>query len=77
MAAIKKKTSVIYAIFGLIIVVTIVILGFSLLFYDKFKIDKNIRIILGLFITSYGLFRLVNIYYKYKKQSDEEDSDNE
>lgn len=79
MAAIKRKTSVIYAAFGLIIVVFIVLLGISLLVFDYFDyIDKNIKIVIAFLITSYGLFRLVNIYYKNKKQSDEEeDSDSD
>ena len=65
-----------YKIFGIVVVILIIILGFSVLFLSYFRsIPSNIRIILAIFIISYGAYRLVNIWNKSKKGKDEKDSD--
>jgi ascorbate-specific PTS system EIIC-type component UlaA len=65
----------IFKLFGLIIVVLILLTGIVLLFSSYFEyIPKNIRIVLGFLLISYGSFRLVNIIIKSKKQSDEDTS---
>lgn len=64
----------IYWVFGIIIVVLLLVFGLTLLTSNAFSyIPINYRIIVGLFILSYGAFRLVNIYYKYKSNRDEEE----
>jgi len=54
-------------VFGILMVVLYLLLGFSLVFMNFFNyIPKEIKTIFGLFFVVYGLFRLVRIYYKYK-----------
>jgi len=54
-------------VFGLLMVILYLLLGFSLVFMNYFNyIPKEIKTIFGLFFVVYGLFRLVRIYYKYK-----------
>jgi hypothetical protein len=62
----------IFKLFGLIIVVLILLTGIILVFSSYFDyIPKNIKIVMGFLLISYGSFRLVNIIIKSKKQSDE------
>ena len=61
-----------YFFFGILVVVLIIVLGLLLIFSSYFKyIPINFRIIIALFIISYGSFRLVGIYNNSKKQQDE------
>ena len=66
----------IYKWFGIIVVALILILGLAVLFTKYFaNIPVNIRIILAIFILSYGAYRLVNIWNKSKKRDHENDKD--
>lgn len=65
-----------YKIFGIVVVILIIVLGGSVLLTKYFEtIPLNIRIILALFIISYGAYRLVSIWNKSKKQNDENETD--
>jgi uncharacterized membrane protein HdeD (DUF308 family) len=58
--------------FGIIIVLLMLIFGVVVLFTKYFTyIPVNMRIVMGFFIISYGAYRLVSIFNKYRK--DEED----
>jgi hypothetical protein len=66
----------IYKLFGLIIVVFILLMGLFLIFSTYFDyMPKNIRIVLGLFLIVYGVFRFVNIIIGLKKQNNEDTTD--
>jgi hypothetical protein len=54
-------------IFGIIMVVIYIFLGFSLIFMRIFSyIPKEIKFIFGFFFIVYGVFRAARIYFKYK-----------
>jgi len=64
-----------YQIFGLIVVLLMIVLGFFLLFSDYFNyLPWNLRISFALLMLSVGTFRIVHIVLKYKRQKDEEEN---
>ena len=63
-----------YLYFGLIVIILLLGLGVILLLSNYFPyIPTNMRNILGIFIISYGAFRLVNIIQKFKNQDYDND----
>ncbi len=54
--------------FGIIIASVFIGLGIFLLFTNTFNYwgDKNMRIVLGLFLTMYGLFRFIKVYQNFR-----------
>jgi hypothetical protein len=72
----KSNPATYYWIFGLLIVILLIILGFYIIFSKYFEyIPSNFRFVMGFFIIAYGAFRLVNIIVKSKKNDDENDED--
>jgi hypothetical protein len=63
--------------FGLAVAGMIVIVGFYIIFSHRIPLfqswPKEVRMIFGIFIISYGLFRSVLIYQKSKNRRDSED----
>jgi len=56
-----------FKIFSIFVVFLYFVLGFFLLFFAvNYQIPKNIKIIFGLFFISYGAFRAVRLWNKYK-----------
>jgi ACR3 family arsenite efflux pump ArsB len=54
--------------FGIIIAIVFIGLGIVLVFTNTFNYwgDKNMRIVLGLFLMMYGLFRFVKVYQNFR-----------
>jgi hypothetical protein len=76
MSKIQPNFGSIYRIFGLVVVVLLIFLGFSLIFSKYFQyIPSNLRFFIGVFVVSYGAFRLVNIILKFKNQTNEDDEE--
>jgi len=72
----KKLNFDFMVIFGLLMVIMYVGMGFYFLlysgFYAKFNIPPEIRIFFGIFLVAYGFFRFVRIYPKLKNKKDYE-----
>jgi hypothetical protein len=64
---VKNRVSDFMHWFGLVMIASYFALGIYVYFSDDlFYIEKNIRIIFGLFLFAFGFFRLVNWFQKHK-----------
>lgn len=72
---IGKDIAKYYWYFGLLIVILFLIFGVTILMSNYFQyIPTNMRIIIGIFIISYGAFRLVTIMQKFKNKDYEDEN---
>jgi len=56
-----------FKLFEIFVVFLYFVIGFFLLFFaQNYNLPKNIKIIFGFFFISYGAFRTVRIWNKYK-----------
>jgi len=70
----REKFAFGYQIFGLIIVLLMIALGAFLIVGDYFDyVPWNIRMAFALLLLPVGIFRLVNIVLKYKREKDEKE----
>ncbi len=57
---------------GVIIALLFFVLGFYLLFADKFKyLPKEVRVIFAIFLFLYGAFRIVRYLFKDREKGDD------
>jgi len=71
----SKHFAWIYFSFGLIIAGLISVLGFIVLFSKSFSyVPENFRLVVGVFLIAYGLFRVITNLMKLKKDSENEDN---
>lgn len=72
----KLSFSKIMSYFGTAIALSFVLLGVYVLITDQFEyIPWNYRLIFGILMLSYGVFRMVNNYFKTRSESSEVDND--
>ncbi len=61
-------------IFGCLMIGVYIFAGIYLIYSDKFwYIPETMRVIFGIFLIVYGIFRAVRVYYKNKYQQSAED----
>ncbi len=70
---ISDKFLFFYWIFGLIIAALFLLFGLFIIFSDAFTyVPENFRIVIGIFLIAYGLFRVINIFIKNRKNEENE-----
>jgi flagellar biosynthesis protein FliR len=76
----SKMYDKVFAIFGTFMVFFYFALGLFIMFHpmlDKFSIDKPLRIVFGIPLIVYGIYRMLDSYEKIRKSFFSKDDDNE